>query len=455
MTVIPHLAGTRGRPRVRPAVYIKRFLPRTLLGRSLLIIVTPLILLQVITTYAFYQSNWDLVIRRLASGLAGDIGIAISIARQYPEEEDRRRLIWLAWLKTGLQLEFAPGEILPNTPRQAGNELLDIRLRKALNERLDQPYQLDWEADPRTIHVRVQLPDGVMNVAASRERLFNSRTYVFILWMLGSSLVLFAVAMLFMRNQVRPVRRLAQAAERFGKGRDVPEFRPEGAAEVRQAAAAFKVMRDRIRRQIDQRTEMLAGVSHDLRTPLTRMKLQLALLGASPEVKDLKADVGDMEKMIDGYLAFARGEGEEEAVDVELAELLGEVVANARRDGAPIELSMEGRVTLALRPNAFKRCLGNLIANARRHGTQVWLRAAARGGSVEITVDDDGLGIPEPLRTEAFKPFFRIDQSRNPETGGVGLGLTIARDVIHRHGGEISLEESPHGGLRVRLTLPI
>ncbi len=454
MAVIPHLAGRRVR-RIRPLVYLKRFLPRTLLGRSLLIIVTPLILLQVITTYAFYQSNWDLVIRRLSSGLAGDIGMAISIAGQYPEAEDRSRLFWLAWLKTGLRLEFAPGEILPNTPPEAGNELLDIRLRKALDERLDRPYQLDWESDPETINVRVQLLDGVMHVAASRERLFNSRTYIFILWMLGSSLFLFAVAMLFMRNQVRPVRRLAQAAERFGKGRDVPDFRPEGAAEVRQAAAAFKVMRDRIRRQIDQRTEMLAGVSHDLRTPLTRMKLQLALLGDGPEVKDLKADVGDMEKMIDGYLAFARGEGEEEVVDTELAEILTEVVAAARREGASVELDPGGRVTLPLRPDAFKRCLGNLIANARRHGTRVWLRAAIRGGAVEITVDDDGQGIPEGLRAEVFKPFFRIDQSRNPETGGVGLGLTIARDVIHRHGGEIHLEQAPQGGLRVRLILPI
>ncbi len=454
MAVIPHLAGRRVR-RIRPLVYIKRFLPRTLFGRSLLIIVTPLILLQVITTYAFYQSSWDLVIRRLSSGLAGDIGMAISIADEYPEAKDRSRLFWLAWLKTGLRLEFAPGEILPNTPPEAGNELLDIRLRKALDERLDRPYQLDWESDPETINVRVQLLDGVMHVAASRERLFNSRTYIFILWMLGSSLFLFAVAMLFMRNQVRPVRRLAQAAERFGKGRDVPDFRPEGAAEVRQAAAAFQVMRDRIRRQIDQRTEMLAGVSPDLRTPLTRMKLQLALLGDGPEVKDLKADVGDMEKMIDGYLAFARGEGEEEVVDTELAEIMTEVVAAARREGASVELDPGGRVTLPLRPNAFNRCLGNLIANARRHGTRVWLRAAMRGGAVEITVDDDGQGIPEGLRAEVFKPFFRIDQSRNPETGGVGLGLTIARDVIHRHGGEIHLEQAPQGGLRVRLTLPI
>ncbi len=333
--------------------------------------------------------------------------------------------------------------------------MLDPWLRNALNENLNRPFQIEWKPDLRQVHIHVQLADGVMHVAASRERLFNSRIYVFILWMVGSSLVLFAVAMMFMRNQVRPVRRLAHAVDSFGKGREVPDFKPEGATEVRQAAAAFNVMRDRIRRQIAQRTEMLAGVSHDLRTPLTRMKLQLAMLGGGPEVTDLRSDVADMEKMIDGYLAFARGEGDEPALDTDLAEMLNEVVTRARREGTPVDLHAEGDITLPLQPNAFKRCLGNLVGNATRHGAHVWLRAAARGELVEITIDDDGLGIPEPQRAEVFRPFYRIDQSRNPETGGVGLGLTIARDVIHRHGGEIRLEDSPHGGLRVRLRLPI
>ena len=455
MAVIPRIADKAARRRLRPAVYIKRILPRTLLGRSLLIIFTPLILLQVITTYAFYQSNWNLVIRRLSSGLAGDVAMAVDTAALYPGEAERARLVQLARLNMDLRLSFTPGKILSNEPLPKGNELLDPWLRNALNENLNRPFQIEWKPALRQVYVHVQLADGVMHVAASRERLFNSRIYVFILWMVGSSLVLFAVAMMFMRNQVRPVRRLGQAADSFGKGREVPDFKLEGATEVRQAAAAFNAMRERIRRQIAQRTEMLAGVSHDLRTPLTRMKLQLAMLGDGPEVTDLRSDVADMEKMIDGYLAFARGEGDETARDTDLAELMTEVVALARRHGTPVDLHTEGDITLPLQPNAFKRCLGNLVGNATRHGTHVWLRAAARGELVEITVDDDGEGIPEPQRAEVFRPFYRIDQSRNPETGGVGLGLTIARDVIHRHGGEIRLEDSPHGGLRVRLRLPI
>ncbi len=452
VAVLPHVPGAA---RIRPARFIKRFLPRTLFGRSLLIIVAPLILVQIITTYAFFQSNWDLVIRRLSSGLAGDVALAIDIARQVWDPEERDRLFRFAQKRTGLRLRFAPEEILPNTAPKSVNDLLDKPLRKALAEHLERPFQVDWNAVPREVHIRVQLPDGVMHAAASRERLYNSRTLVFILWMVGSSLVLFAVATLFMRNQVRPVRRLAQAADSFGKGRDVSDFKPEGATEVRQAAAAFIVMRDRIRRQVAQRTEMLAGVSHDLCTPLTRMKLQLAMLGDDAEVTDLKADVAEMEEMIDGYLAFARGEGEEEAVETELMDTMSGVVDRARRNGARIELQSDGPITLPLRPHAFERCLGNLIANAARYGGHVWLRTATHGDSVQITVDDDGPGIPEALRTEVFKPFYRIDPSRNPESGGVGLGLTIARDVIHRHGGEITLEESPHGGLRVRLSLPI
>jgi two-component system osmolarity sensor histidine kinase EnvZ len=457
MAVHLDLAGRLARRRFRPALYIKRFLPRTLLGRSLLIIVSPLILLQVITTYAFYQSHWELVIRRLSSGVAGDVAMAVDLFQQYPDEPDRRRLLWLMRANMDLKVSFAAGQLLPSKPPPKGNELLDVWLRNALIERVGRPFHIDWTigTDPREIHVRIQLPEGVLLVIASRERLFNTRTYIFILWMVGSSLILFAVAMLFMRNQVRPLRRLAQASDSFGKGRDIPGFKPEGATEVRQAGAAFNLMRGRIRRQIQQRTEMLAGVSHDLRTPLTRMKLQLAMLGDGPEVNDLKSDVAEMERMIGGYLAFARGAGEEEAVDTELSRLLGEVVGNARRDGAVVDLHTEGRIMLPLRPEAFRRCLGNLIANATRYGRHVWVQAARRGESVQITIDDDGPGVPPTQRDDVFKPFYRIDQSRNPETGGVGLGLTIARDVVHRHGGEIALDDSPYGGLRVRLGLPV
>jgi two-component system osmolarity sensor histidine kinase EnvZ len=290
---------------------------------------------------------------------------------------------------------------------------------------------------------------------APRRRLFSSTTYIVILWMVGTSLALLAVATIFMRNQVRPIRRLATAADEFGKGRDSDDFRIEGASEVRQAAAAFNLMRDRIRRQLSQRTEMLAGVSHDLRTPLTRMKLALAMMGDGPDVADLKGDVSEMERMVGGYLAFAKGEGREPAVEIDLSELLHEVVGAALREGANIQLDAEEDLRLTLRPEAMRRCLTNLIGNAQRHAKSIWVAAAYHGDAVEITIDDDGSGIPPDKREEVFRPFYRIDSSRNPETGGIGLGLTIARDVMRSHGGELTLSESPQGGLRASLRLPV
>jgi two-component system osmolarity sensor histidine kinase EnvZ len=294
-----------------------------------------------------------------------------------------------------------------------------------------------------------------LQVAAPRKRLFTPTTYIFVLWMAGSSLVLLAIASIFMRNQVRALRRLAAAAEGFGKGRDVPNFRLEGATEVRQAAAAFLKMRDRIQRQITQRTEMLAGVSHDLRTPLTRMRLALELLGEEgPTVEEIKADVMVMERMVQGYLDFARGEGPEQPRDTDVSLLVEEVAAALRREGADLSLALPEEFVLPLRPDAMRRCLANLLGNARRFGSHIWVTALPGRRGIDILIDDDGTGIPPAERENVFRPFFRLDAARNRKAGGVGLGLTIARDVARGHGGDLTLEDSPQGGLRVRLHLP-
>jgi two-component system osmolarity sensor histidine kinase EnvZ len=272
--------------------------------------------------------------------------------------------------------------------------------------------------------------------------------------MVGTSLLLFGIATIFMRNQVRAVRRLAAAVDSFGKGRDVPYFKPQGAAEVRQAAAAFGRMQDRIKSQVGQRTEMLAGVSHDLRTPLTRMKLELAM-AKGEGVAELKEDVADMERMIEGYLAFARGEGSEKTSVTDLVALLEDVVGKLRRDGGQIDLHCAEALSLPLRPMAISRCLTNLIGNAVRYAAHVSVRADRHDDVIDVIVDDDGPGIPPDRRDDAFKAFVRLEGSRNPKTGGVGLGLTIARDVARIHGGDVLLEDSPLGGLRVRLQLPL
>jgi two-component system osmolarity sensor histidine kinase EnvZ len=259
-----------------------------------------------------------------------------------------------------------------------------------------------------------------------------------------------------MRNQVRPIRRLAEAADAFGKGGEMSQdFRIQGATEVRIAATAFNRMRERINRQIRQRTDMLSGVSHDLRTPMTRIKLQLAMLPDSPEIEDLKSDLTEMEQMIEGYLTFARGDGDEKSVETDLCDVIAESVATWRRNGTSIDLHVEDEINLPLKRKAFGRCIDNLIANASKYGDHIWVRAGRRRNDIEIIIDDDGPGIPETERQNVFRPFYRVEESRNRETGGTGLGLAIARDIARAHGGDITLDTSPQDGLRARIRLPV
>ena len=434
---------------------LKRFLPKSLLGRAVLIIVMPLILLQVVATAIFFETHWDTVTRRLANGVAGDVAIILDHMRDYPGPENQAWIIKRARDRMELRVEMSPGEILENRHHLEDFGMMGQALAKALEERVRRPFELNPEEGDRQILMRIQLSDGVMTVLAPRKRLFSSTTYVFVIWMVGTSLILFAVAMMFMRNQVRPIRRLAVAAKAFGLDREVPRFKPEGATEVREAAIAFMEMRDRIKRHIQQRTDMLSGVSHDLRTPLTRMKLEVAMLGDGEAAGALNEDILEMEHMIEGYLAFARGEGREEPAMADLREQLSDVVSRNQRSGEAIDLHVEGDIRLPLKRVAFRRAVTNLIANALRYADHVSLRAGLRRQSVEIIIDDDGPGIPDDQLAEVFKPFVRLDQSRNPETGGVGLGLTIARDIIRGHGGDIDLSRSPQGGLRARIRLPL
>jgi two-component system, OmpR family, osmolarity sensor histidine kinase EnvZ len=452
---IPELTARSYVPR-RPGFggLIKRMLPQTLFGRSLLIIVTPVILLQVVATWIFYDRHWDTMTNRLAYAVGGEIGMVIEQLERDVTMADRTETLSMAARTMDLIITFEPDAILP-PQRQKLSSLLERTLGMALDERVRKPFLIDTRVASNWIEIRVQMADGVLSVMSPERRLFSSTTYIFLLWMVGAAMVLFAIAIIFMRNQIRPIRRLAAAADAFGKGRDVTRFKLEGATEVRQAAAAFLVMRERIQRQISQRTEMLAGVSHDLRTPLTRMKIQLELFTDCADVEDLKADVIDMEQMIEGYLAFARGEGAEAPVPTDLNRLINEAVSSARRDGAIVDLHLEGELSLPLRPNSVKRCLANLIGNARRYADHVWVQAGRRDDAIEITVDDDGPGIPASSHEDVFRPFFRLEGSRNRSTGGVGLGLTIARDVIRSHGGDITLSDSPRGGLRAVVRLPV
>lgn len=427
------------------------------MGRSALIIVVPLILVQIISTFIFYENHWETLSRRLAQGLAGDISHIRVYMQDHPGTDQFEWIQTVARQTMLLNITFGAGESLPASQQiDADGPYPDVLTRELWRE-LKRPFTIDFDREDRDIEINMQLPDGVLHVLAPRKRLFSSTTYVFVLWMVGSSMVLFGVAALFLNVQVRAVRRLARAADSLGKGRDVPNFKPEGATEVRQAAKAFASMRSRIQRQIDQRTEMLAGVSHDLRTPLTRLRLQVEMLdGARAEdISDIKTDIDEMQRMLDGYLAFARGEGDEESVPVNLGELLDEVHRSFRRNGAHVTLNLENiGDPVTVKPIALKRCLNNLIGNAVRHGEKVAMFARRSGANLEIDIEDNGPGIEDDQRHNVFKAFFRLDQSRNLDTGGVGLGLTIARDIARSFGGDIALSESSMGGLRATIRFP-
>ena len=431
----------------------KSFLPKSLLGRSLMIIVMPLVLLQVIAGYIFYESHWRKVSLTLSRGVAGDIATVIELMRRENGTNNFNLIYQVPANHMGLSLSYSEGQILSGMqPVESGK--MEETLAKALREATGRPFKIHSEKIDRHVLIDVQLSNGVLHVVTARKRLFSTTTYIFLLWMVGSSLALFAVATIFMRNQVKPVRRLAEAADDFGKGREARKFKPEGATEVRQAAIAFIAMRERIQRHITQRTEMLAGVSHDLRTPLTRMKLQLEMAPGSSGLTDLKDDLSEMEIMLSGYLDFAKGEGGEKQVLTNLGDMLNIVASQARRKGGVIDLHVEGEINVPVRPKVFKRSLINLIDNALRYAEHVYLRVGKRETFVDIIIDDDGPGIPKESREDVFKPFFRIEESRNLATGGVGLGLSIARDVVRGHGGEIKLDTSPAGGLRARIRLP-
>lgn len=438
-------------------ISLEHILPRSLLGRSILIIVTPIVLLQVVAAWVFYDSHWDTVTRRLAQSVAGDIATIIQlIPGPLDTQPPVNNLFSVASDNMKLALNYNPGEILPNDPTIMRQNLVDRQLTSALRDRVDRPFLIDSRSLEKYVEIHVQLADGVLHVQVNRRRLFSSTTYVFFLWMVGTSVALLTIAAQFMRGQVQPIKLLAKAADDFGKGRDVADFRPGGASEVELAGRAFNLMRDRISRQIAQRTEMLAGVSHDLRTPLTRMKLQLAMMGETAEIMELKNDVGDMERMIGAYLSFARGEGTEQSFPTDLIGIIEEVVTNARREGTSIEVEIaEPELVLPLRRDAFRRALANVIGNAHRYARHQRLSLDRSHNAVDIFIDDDGPGVPLERREDVFKPFFRLEESRNAETGGTGLGLTIARDILRSHGGDLTLRESPMGGLRARLRLPL
>ena len=406
-------------------------------------------------TWAFFDMHWQTVTARLSEGVAGDVAWAAESYREEPTPANLAEITDQAQRSMQLSVALRPGATLPEERRRGPIGVVDRTLEAALASRLDQPFWFDTTRYPAYVDIQVQQADGVLRIIAPRERAVATQAHIFVLWLMLATALLMGVAILFIRNQVRAIERLADAAEAFGRGEVTTRFKPHGAREVRQAAAAFMDMRDRIQRHIDQRTALLASVSHDLRTPLTRLRLELALAPPFKRQAAMKGDLDEMEHMIDEYLAFARGEAGESPQAVDLGALLATAGEDVRRAGSEVEIAAPKGLSASLRPLAFKRALANLAGNAASHGEHVRLSARALpSGGVEIVIEDDGPGIPEELHEEAFRPFSRMDESRNQNRKGVGLGLAIARDVARSHGGDITLDRSDLGGLKAVVRLP-
>jgi two-component system, OmpR family, osmolarity sensor histidine kinase EnvZ len=441
---------------LRPGRLMKRAMPRGLFPRSLIIIVAPMVILQAIVSYVFFERDLETTTRRMAQAAASDIALLIA-------QEDARKSPWrekyrdMAARQLNYELRFEPGVHIP-PPTHIHNRTIDKALDKVIAEQIGEKRHFVISTLPgkQKFLISVEVHDGVLHAVVPRDRITVSSPDIFILLMTLSSLILLTVAILFLRNQVRPIERLARAADAFGKGRDVPDFKPYGATEVRRAAQAFLTMRERINRHVQQRTEMLAGVSHDLKTPLTRIRLQLAMMDQSPDVEALSADIIEMEGMLNDYLAFARGEGGEKSELADLGTLVRDAAEAARRARqGKLELLVPEGVLLSVKKNALRRCVTNLIDNALKHGSLATVSLDLEARFADIHIDDDGPGISPDQREEAFRPFRRLDEGRNLQTGGVGLGLSIARDIARAHGGDLLLSDSPRGGLRATIRLPV
>jgi two-component system osmolarity sensor histidine kinase EnvZ len=439
----------------RLARWLNGGMPKGLYARALLIIIAPMVILQSVIAFVFMERHWNVVTQRLSASVVQDIAALIDIYRGYPQDADQAQIRRIAQERLGLVVDFLPLTDMPPPGPKPFFSLLDQALSEQLRKQIGRPYWIDTVGKSALLEIRVQLDNTVMRVFARRSAAYVSNSEIFLLWMVGTSTVLLIVAIIFLRNQIKPILRLADAAESFGKGREVPNFRPRGAREVRRAAAAFIEMKTRIERAMEQRTAMLAGVSHDLRTVLTRFKLELALIDDSPEVDAMKKDVDEMARMLEAYLAFARGDSGETSAPTDMAEFLEELRIDAERHGHTTSVVFHGPPVVTVRPAAFKRCLSNLVSNAARFAPSIAISGHRDHRYLTVTVDDDGPGIPQNSREDVFKPFLRLDDARNQDEGGTGLGLAIARDIARSHGGDITLGDSPLGGLRATVRVPV
>jgi two-component system osmolarity sensor histidine kinase EnvZ len=434
---------------------LRDIMPKGLYWRTLLIIAAPAAILQLIISIIFLDDHWEATSKRMSQAVAADVALLIQLYERDPTPAGLASVSQMAWQPLRLEIALEPGAPLEAERCRPYGPAIDRYLTRSLELELQRAVWYDSTCPGTQVKMRIPIEGGVLSVRAFRDRVQARSGPLFVVWIFGATVFLVIVSILFIRNQVRPIEKLAAAMELFGRGEDPGVFGVRGAREVRQATHAFFDMRQRIKRHIDQRGQLLAGVSHDLRTPLTRLKLQFALMPPSPELEDAKRDLDEMQATLDEYLAFAQGQWSETPELADVGALAADAVAAAVRAGADATLTRDGDLKLPVRARAVRRALANLIDNAAAHGETVRVHAHATSAAIDIDVDDDGPGIPKELYEDAFRPFSRLDETRTKNTKGVGLGLAIARDVARSHGGDVVLSQSPLGGLRATLRLPL
>ena len=437
--------------------WLAGLVPKRLFPRALIIIIAPIVILECVVAFVFMERHWESVTKRLSEFTAREIAALVEVYQTYQLNDNYRQLKSMAENDLGLRLSILPPGALPKRRPRPFFSLLDKTLSREIRRYVDRPFWIDTVGRSDFVEIRVKLDDAILRVIARRSQTYASNSHIFLVWMGISSLLLLTIAIIFLRNQIRPILSLATAADDFGKGRSVPaEFKPTGALEVRQASSAFMEMRDRIEKHVEQRTTMLAGVSHDLRTIITRLRLQIALLDESPETEALRSDIEEMQLMLEDYVAFTRGDAGEQSAPTDIKLLVEEIRDEAMHFGKPITIKLPSKSLKAeLRRHGFKRVIANLVNNAMRYADNVTITAEQKRKWLNVIVEDDGPGIPITEREAVFRPFYRIDGSRNVNEGNSGLGLSIARDIAQNHGGDITLTTSKLGGLKATVKIPL
>ena len=428
----------------------KKIIPSSLLGRSLIIVFAPILILVVLTTFIFYQTSWSIISKRLAQSVVADINVIVKLIDQNLKTE----AIQIAKNDFKMDVIFKKDTDLNPLSFRPQRGILTRRLQQSLEE-LERPFFYDLSNLEKGAAIAIQLNNDLLIISVHKDRLYNESAFVFLLWMFFASLILLLLSYLFMKGQIRPLKRLAIIAETLGRGLDAPELKVSGSLEIRQTTNAFNQMRTRIKRFLKQRTDMLAGVSHDLRTPLTRMKLQLSLMKDDDAKKELEYDIKEMTAMLNSYVSFVRGETPETIENIQLNNLIKNICQNLDREKYEITETYSRKIDTSGRPLQIKRAIQNILDNARRYASKIQIDVSANNDECFISISDNGPGIPEKNYEDVFKPFFTLDPSRNKMKGESGLGMTISRDIIRSHGGDIKLSPSSIGGLKTVINLPI